>query len=109
MCIGKTASKAGIVVHNVRSLSNHDLGPPVVPERHSAVQAGENIIDPRPCVSVLQPAQLNNPPQLVAESESFRRLRFLRPNPFHDRVDGQNVRRELEVRMVSAQDLEYHR
>jgi len=60
------------------------------------------------CVAVLQPTQFNNPPQFVVESELFSPLRFDRPDPLRNRMDSKNIRRELEVGVVPAQDLCHH-
>jgi len=88
MWIGNAMSKRRIpIVHTIR-LPRRELELPRMPERRSVVQAGKNIFHPGPCVSILQPAQLDSPPQFVAESQSFRPLRFLRSDPFHDRIDG---------------------
>jgi len=61
---------------------------PSMPEFRGIVQGGKYILYTRPCISILQPAQLDGPPQLVAKSKPFRSLRFLRSDPFHDRIDG---------------------
>jgi len=79
-----------------------------MPETHSVVQTGEDIVHAGSRVTIPQPAQLNSPPQFVAESEPSRCLRFLRANPFRDRMNDQNVRLELEVGVVPAQDLGIH-
>jgi len=69
----------------VRSFDKLEV--PCMPECYGVVQGGKYIFHPRPCVSILQPAQLDGPPQLVAESKLFRSLRFLRSDPFDDRID----------------------
>ena len=88
-------------VHNLLILY-HKSEMPYTPEQHGAVQGGEDISNPRPCVTVLHPGQLNGPPQFVAESKPFRPIRFHWSNPFHDRIDGENIRLELDVGMMSA-------
>ena len=76
-----------------------------VPESHGVLQTGKDILHARPCIAVLQPAQLNHRPQFIAEPKPFRLLRFPRPNSFHDRIGGHNIRRELKVGVVPAQNL----
>ena len=76
-----------------------------VPERRSVVQAGKDILYPGPCIAVLRPAQLNGLPQLVIEPKPSCLLRFLWSNPFCDCVDDENIRRDLEIGVVSTQDL----
>ena len=49
-----------------------------VPERRGVVQAGEDIFYAGSCVAVLQPAQLDRPPQVIVQSKPPRLLRFLR-------------------------------
>ena len=80
-----------------------------IPESHGVLQTRKDILHARPCIAVLQPAQLNHRPQLVAEPKPFRLLRFPRPNPLHDRISGHNIRRELKVGVVPAQDLANNR
>jgi len=82
---------------------------PHIPGQHGVVQGEEYIIHPGTCVAILQPASFDGPPQSIAEPELFRPLWLARPNPLHDRVDDQNIRRDLKVGVVSAQDLGYHR
>ena len=48
-------------VHNVRS-PYHELELPQGPEGGSVVQAGEDFLDPRPCLAILQPGLFNNLP-----------------------------------------------
>ena len=73
-----------------------------IPEQHGAGQGGENIPYAGSLIAILQPALFNRPPQLVAKSETFRPFRFPRSDPLQDRMDSQNIRRELGVWMVSA-------
>ena len=80
-----------------------------MPECRSVIQTGKNIIYPRPCVSIFQPAQLNGPPQLVTEAELFCPLRFHRSDPLHNLVDNEDIRLALDVGMVSTQYLGYPR
>ena len=73
-----------------------------MPQCRSVIQAGKNVFYRRPCVAIFQPAQLNGPPQTVTESESFRPLRFLRPDSLYNPEDDKDIRLELEVGAVSA-------
>jgi len=59
-----------------------------MPGRRGVGQAGVDIPHPRSRVAVLQPTQLNSPPQIVAEPKLFRPLRFYRSDPLHNRVNG---------------------
>ena len=81
---------------------DHELGHPHTPQRRSVIQAGKNILYPGPCVAVLQPAQLNGPPQFVTESKMSCPLRFPRSDPLHNLVDGEDIRLELKEGVVSA-------
>jgi len=88
MRIRNVASKHGIInVHTVL-LPHRELELPRIPERRSFVQAGKDTFYSGPCVSILEPAPLNGPPQFVAESKLFRIFRFPRSDSFHDRIDG---------------------
>ena len=78
------------------------LGLSRMPQRRSVIQGRKNIFHRGPGVAVLQPAQLNGPPQFVAESKLFCNPRFPRSNPFHDLMDSEDVRLEFEVWVVSA-------
>jgi hypothetical protein len=80
-----------------------------VPELRSLVQRIKDILYAGTGVAILQPASFNGPPQSVAESQAFRPLRFLWSNPLQDLIDDHNIRINLDVGMVSAQDLGYHR
>ena len=64
------------------------LGVSPIPERYGIIQTGKDIVYAESCIPVLQPTQLSGPPQLIAESELFRLLWFLRPNPLQNRIDG---------------------
>ena len=75
----------GLSICSVK-LFRHGLELSLIPGHRGVVQAGKNVLYPRPCVAVLQPTQRNDLPKFVGESKSFRSLRFLRPDPFHDRV-----------------------
>ena len=88
-------------------LPHRKLKLPRMPERCGVVQAGKNIIYPGPCVPIFQPAQLNSPPQLVAEAEPFCPLRFYRSDPLHNIVDNEDIRLKLDIGMVSTQYLGY--
>jgi hypothetical protein len=79
-----------------------------MPESHSVVQTGKDILYAGPCAAVFPPAKRNSPPQFIAESEPFRPLRFLWSNSLRDRMYDKCVRLEFEVWAVSAQDLGYH-
>jgi len=73
-----------------------------MPRRRSVIQAGDNIFYPGPCAAVFQPAQLNSPPQFIAESKACCLLWFLRSDPYHNLGENENIRVELEVGVVSA-------
>jgi len=79
-----------------------ELEIPRIPRRRSVIQAGKNIFHPGPFVAVSQPAQLNYPPQFVAESKSRRPLWFLRSEPHHNLGESHNIPLELDVGVVSA-------
>ena len=91
-------------MHTIR-LPHCELELPHIPECGGIVQAGKDIFHPRPCAAILQPTQLNSPPQFVVESELFNPLRFVRSDPFGDRIDSDNIRRDLDVGVMPAQDL----
>jgi len=97
-----------INLHTTR-FPHHELGLSHMPQRRRIIQVGKNIFYSGPCVTVFQPAQLNRPPQFIAESKTFCPLRFPRPDPLHNFVDCEDIRLELNVGVVSAQYLDYPR
>ena len=106
-CMWILSVSTNISTNMTRDAGRRELELSHIPERRSVVQAGNDILHAGPRVAILQPTQLDNPPQLVAEPEAHRSLRFLWSNPLHDRIDDQNVRRNLEEGVVSAQNLQY--
>ena len=88
MQIGNVTSEHTILNVYTTRLPRRVLELPHIPECCSVVQAGEDVFYPGPCVAIPQPAQLNGPPQFVAESKSFRPFRFHRSNPFQDCIGG---------------------
>ena len=88
MRMGRVASEPKII--NLRTIRppHHELELSHIPEHRSVVQAGKDVFCTRSRVAVLQPAQLNGPPQLVTESKPLRPLRFYRSDPLYDRIDS---------------------
>jgi hypothetical protein len=93
-------------VHAVRMCSTEM---PLVPERRSIDQREKDILYTGPRVAVFLPAEFNGSPQFLAESQAPRPLRFLRSNPLQDFIDDHDIRLDLDVGVVSAQDLGRHR
>jgi len=52
----------------------HELGLPLRPQRRGVTQVGKNIVHPGPFVAVSKPAQLNRPPQIVAEPKAHQQI-----------------------------------
>ena len=75
----------------IYTLCHRELELPHVPERRSVVQAEKDILGVRPCVAILQPTQLNDPPQFVAESQTLCPLWSLRSIPLRNRTDNENI------------------
>ena len=79
-----------VIVCTVR-LPYYELGLSCVPEHLGVVQAGNDILYTGPCVTISAPAQFNDLPQFIAESQAFCLLRFLRSNSLRDRTDELNI------------------
>ena len=102
MWIGDVAGELRVANEGTARLLYHELELSYLPECRSIIQAGENFFYPGPCISILQPTKLDGPPQFVTEAEARRPLRFLRSDSPHDRIDNQDIRRNLKVGMVST-------
>ena len=88
MRVGKTTGM--VIVCTVR-LRYYELGFSCAPEHLGDIQTRNDILYTRPCVAISAPAQLNSLPQLIAESQAFCILRFLRSNSLRDRTDELNI------------------
>jgi len=88
-------------IHTTR-FTYHELGLPLRPQRRGVPQVGKNIVYCGPFVAVLQPAQLNGPPQVVTEPKACCLLWFLRSDPLNNLGENDKIRVEFDVGVVSA-------
>ena len=94
--------KRCVKLHAVRVCSSEVS---LVPERRRIDQREKDILYAGPRVAVFLPAEFNGSPQFLAESQAPRPLRFLRSIPLQDLIDDHNIRLDLDIGVVSAQDL----
>jgi hypothetical protein len=59
----------------------------------------------RPCLDVYHPATLDDPPQSIGESKTFRSIRFLWSHTPGDCLYHHGIRRDFPVRFFAVQDL----
>ena len=73
-----------------------------IPVQCSIIQIRENVLHRKPLVPILQPTSFEYTPQTFGESEACRTLWLLRADSLHDRTDEENIRLNMNVRVVPA-------